>query len=448
MTGHWDEVPDLDWDPSGEYLVSTSKDQTTRVYSHCKTMDRFCEISRPQVHGYDINCISFLKSVNSQKEDDSTKYPAHIISGADEKILRIFDAPYSFVKSANKYSESGLRFNKDMSNEEVETYMASKSGEVASMTLGLMNKPTMPQKSQKADEEAAGASLGGFQPDVLTNQQDTTDEIIEETDSEIMLSEEFIMNKTRWPERNKLYGHAYELYCIAASKKGDYFVTAAKSKKKKYSNIFVWSIDNLNPVCQLPAHDFTVHQIEFSPDDQYFLCVSRDRQFSVFQRQDDVQQPFKLVQIQSQAHKRILWTCSWAHDSRYFATGSREKTNSLKFWDYSEEENKWNEHSSIAKDVPNVTAVAFFPCAIIQGSSLGIVVGLDTGEISVWTKPFKLDAKEWTSVLEFPHYFNHSLTVRRIKFKESSVSECDKYHIGTCANDATTRIFTITAGKS
>jgi WD40 repeat protein len=234
-----------------------------------------------------------------------------------------------------------------MTNEEIEQKISGKHSEVASMTLGLMNKPVMPKKNQRIDdEELGGTTVVDFDPDVLTNQKGVDDEIvIEDTDNDIMLTEEFLMNRTRWPERNKMYGHAYELNCIAVTKKGDYIVTAAKSKKKKYSNIFVWAIDSLNPICQLPAHEFTVHQIEFSPDDQYFLCVSRDRQFSVFQRNDDEKEPFKLVQIQKQAHKRILWTCSWAHNSKYFATGSREKTHSLKFWDHSQEENKWIEHS-------------------------------------------------------------------------------------------------------
>ena len=118
----------------------------------------------------------------------------------------------------------------------------------------------------------------------------------------------------------------------------------------------------------MPAHEYTVHQMEFSPDDQYLLCVSRDRQFSVFQRSDDPKQPFTMIQIQKQAHTRILWSCSWAHDSKYFATGSREKTNSLKFWFQNSDDGQFLEHSCVEKDITNVTACAFFPCPILDSS--------------------------------------------------------------------------------
>ena len=320
--------------------MTTSKDQTTRIYSSCKKINKWCEISRPQVHGYDINCVAF--KINSEKDSTSgVKFPDHVVAGANESILRVFDSPFNFVKVANEYNQDSFIFHKDFTNKDVENNQSKKT-EAASMTLGLMNKPILPTKGGKSE---MGMTINDFEPDVLTNQQDNDEEIIENEENNLMLTEEYLMAKTRWPERNKLYGHAYEIYCIATTKKGDYIVTAAQSKKKKYSNIFVWTVDSFNPICQMAAHEFTVHQMEFSPNDNYLLCVSRDRQFSVFERNNDPKEPFRLVQLQKQAHKRILWCCSWSHNSRYFATGSREKLNSLKFWDYNEDKNEWTEES-------------------------------------------------------------------------------------------------------
>lgn len=75
VKGHFLEVTDIAWDPNQQLaLVSCSADQTTRIQTLCKSSSdgvseqSYYEISRPQVHGYDINCIALLKSqVSSEK---------------------------------------------------------------------------------------------------------------------------------------------------------------------------------------------------------------------------------------------------------------------------------------------------------------------------------------------------------------------------------------------
>jgi hypothetical protein len=53
------------------------------------------------VHGYDINCLSILNTKSTQSTEEDVKLCSNFVSGGDEKVLRIFDAPYSFVKSFN-----------------------------------------------------------------------------------------------------------------------------------------------------------------------------------------------------------------------------------------------------------------------------------------------------------------------------------------------------------
>ena len=81
FNGHFNEVRDIDWNHSGDFLVSVSMDQTTRIICHNKITNNYHEISRAQVHGYDINAVATVK-VDENLIDV-------IACGADEKVIRI-----------------------------------------------------------------------------------------------------------------------------------------------------------------------------------------------------------------------------------------------------------------------------------------------------------------------------------------------------------------------
>ena len=60
LTGHFGSVNDLTWSDRevGEYLVSVSSDQTCRLHAPLVDGGAWREISRPQIHGYDLNCVA------------------------------------------------------------------------------------------------------------------------------------------------------------------------------------------------------------------------------------------------------------------------------------------------------------------------------------------------------------------------------------------------------
>ena len=86
ITGHHGEVTSLAWQPDGDYFISVSADQTARLHGPWKQQATWHELGRPQIHGYDMEDVAFLSRLR-------------FISAAEEKIVRVFDAPAVFIES-------------------------------------------------------------------------------------------------------------------------------------------------------------------------------------------------------------------------------------------------------------------------------------------------------------------------------------------------------------
>jgi elongator complex protein 2 len=69
-----------------EYFLSVAKDQTTRFHAKWSKTGTWHEFGRPQIHGYDMQSIAFLNRCT-------------FVSGADEKLARIFEAPKLVLKN-------------------------------------------------------------------------------------------------------------------------------------------------------------------------------------------------------------------------------------------------------------------------------------------------------------------------------------------------------------
>lgn len=94
------------------------------------------------------------------------------MSGGDEKVLRLFDSPYNYVKTINLLSryKPNLKFSLEVENDVVENMIES---EAKKQPLGLMNKaPTilLANKNLRVNDEEEGGIGGEFDPmTVLTN---------------------------------------------------------------------------------------------------------------------------------------------------------------------------------------------------------------------------------------------------------------------------------------
>ena len=102
ITGHFASARSVAWEPCGEFFLSCSEDQTTRL--HARPLQRlgqpietrsatWHEVARPQSHGYDLHSASWLDRLT-------------FVSAADEKVLRVFAAPRGFVGTVGN---NGLR---------------------------------------------------------------------------------------------------------------------------------------------------------------------------------------------------------------------------------------------------------------------------------------------------------------------------------------------------
>ncbi|XP_054165876.1 elongator complex protein 2-like isoform X2 [Oppia nitens] len=242
ISGHFDEVTDICWEPKGEYLLSCSSDETTRLHSvwvKDNNTISWHELARPQIHGYAIKCIAMIDRHS-------------FVSGADEKVLRLFKATKCFSNSLKLISSVD---NTDVLNECDVAYSATVP------TLGLSNTAVYSAEEVEHD----------FKPTTL----------------EVPPTEETLLQNTLWPEIHKLYGHVFEIFSLAINSNGTVIASASKATKAEHADIILWDTINAKQICKLSSHQLTVTRIRFSRDDRYILSVSRDRTWTLFEKQSD-----------------------------------------------------------------------------------------------------------------------------------------------------------------
>jgi len=213
ITGHFRSVEDMAWDPNGEYLLTTSSDQTTRLWMEVPisaTACRWIEVGRPQVHGYDMTSIVCIGGGHDNIDENGGGEPRHrFVSGADEKVLRVFDAPASTLRllQSIKQSRSAIQ-GTGWPFENSQSSLSMWRVERAFMpSLGLTNKASADtdQESSKysgpVNDEAFAQTLDTVEGDCLGLK---------------LPSERDLGVTTLWPEARKLFGHETELVCLDA----------------------------------------------------------------------------------------------------------------------------------------------------------------------------------------------------------------------------------------
>ena len=353
LTGHTKVVTDLSWTDGGDYLLSTSSDQTTRLHAEWNSQESgsWHEFARPQIHGYDLNCIQCLSSTR-------------FVSGADEKLLRVFDQPRNVAGMLERLC--GITSPGE----------AESMPEAANLpVLGLSNKAiTLDTDDVNGTPEAD-----------IANDAAATDYQSHEPPTE-----DFLSRHTLWPECEKLYGHGHEISALAANRSGTVIATACKSSSTEHAVIRLYDTKDWHEIRPpLTAHSLTIVRLQFHLHSDRLLSVGRDRQWALFKppELDNTMDPglkaspnYSLVAANPKGHSRMILDVAWSPIDRapLFATAGREKA--VKIWaPFGDQEDDYICRMTITRKAP-VTAIDFYGNA--QTGLICLAVGEETGRVS------------------------------------------------------------------
>ena len=359
ISGHTKSIAGVAWSKDGSYLLSTGSDQTTRLHAAWKRGREYTwhEMARPQIHGYDLNCIASV---------DRTKF----ISGADEKLLRVFNEPRATADLLETLCGVPVDVEQNLSD-------------AASIPLlGLSNK---------AVESAAD---GKSTADGQTGTENLTSSVRGQTHwLDRPPLEDQLARHTLWPEREKLYGHGYEISAVASSHDGNVVATSCRASSLDHAVIRLYTSRDWHEVKPpLTAHSLTVTALGFSSDDQYLISVGRDRQWAVFERDGDRPEGYLLKHSNPKGHSRMILDACWAplEAGRVFATAGRDKL--VKIWSIS---TMRTECTTTIVETSSVTSVDI--SSRLSQKDLIVATGTETGSITLHI----LQSPHWTVKQKF-----------------------------------------------
>ena len=352
ISGHTKAVLDIAWERAGAYLLSTGSDQTTRLHAEWRRKrvsgNSWHEFARPQIHGYDLNCLDSIGQ-------------SQFISGAEEKLLRVFDEPRPIADLLHTLCGAS-------------TINGQQMPEAASVpVLGLSNKEV---KSTEANKSAPESEIESEElSDILLNTR------AEPLDLEFPPLEDDLARRTLWPEKEKLYGHGYEISAVASSHDGSIVATSCKASSVDHAVIRLYSTNNWREVKPpLVAHSLTVTSLKFSSDDLLLLSVGRDRQWAVFERGSISSTTYKKKESRLKAHSRMILDAAWVptEASRIFATAGRD--NVAKVWKMQTE---GTECVATMTSLSPVTAISIYHECIMEKAVCAI--GTEDSEVVLYT---------------------------------------------------------------
>lgn len=401
ISGHVRSANGVQWEPAGGYLLSTSADQTTRLHAQWLRASKgsWHEFSRPQIHGYDLNCIDTLGS-------------SQFVSGADEKLLRVFNEPKQIAELLERLTGFHQNFGSELPD----------TAEIP--VLGLSNKPQGDEAPVGNEEEDAAA---GVRPVAALC-----------TDSPPL--EDQLARYTLWPEHEKLYGHGYEISAVAVSHDRRLIATACKATSIDHAVIRLYDASDWHEIKpSLTAHSLTITDLAFSHDDRCLLSVGRDRQWTVFARSDSDPTIFTSCASNPKGHSRMILGAAWAPDASdfVFATAGRDK--SVKIWQRIEDTFACKTTLGLTFAV---TAIAFLP--VLYKDTFILAAGEDNGSVSIYQ--VATDSLTARHVVTVNRQIAPSRAITQLSWRPVSSEGADdrtQFELAVASEDTSIRIYVI-----
>jgi elongator complex protein 2 len=260
--------------------------------------------------------------------------------------------------------------------------------------------------------------------------------------------EDDLLQNTLWPETQKLYGHGFEIFCLAVHTGKRLLASACKASKAEHAVIRLWDCDSWKQLQSLSAHSLTVTQMAFSNSGDRLLAVSRDRTWSVWCLTKTDENRFVLEQHADKkvaVHSRIIWTCSWSPDDKYFATGSRDKK-AIVWGDGGDSVKHWSPASSVLEAKDAVTAIDFCPQLLdLANGVYMLAIGLESGQVSIYSwQCGNSDQTCWSKLLDFNSSLSHTACVKQVQWQRpplhSEEPKDNSILLATCGDDYAVKI--------
>ena len=434
-SGHVDDVSCLSWDAAGRYLLTGSGDLTTRLHASWDAEGAVAsgwrQIARPQVHGHAVTCVAATPPARADRADaGSTTF----VSGADEKTLRVFNAPGTFLGTL---ARSLSRADADAGGAAALEAAAAEAGDNAAGAelpqLGLSNKAI-----RTADGDApTGDASTGDSPAAPAAAPAPDDDVVGSVTPATLSSaplEEVLAQATLWPESRKLYGHGNDVACVASHPLGTLVASACKAQSAAAAEVWMWdSATDWRPLGSLPGATLTVVALRFAENRRrvaggdLLLAASRDRHVALYVPPRDAPagtwgEGWTLA-ARVKAHAKAIYDASWAPgDARVFATAARDKR--VKVWAVEGDVREGDVRVAARATAELSFSAAATATAFARRRAHGrlvLAVGLEDGAIRILAGG--MDG--WTPAAEVPAADAHAGAVRALGWRPGKKDEDD-----------------------